>query len=779
MWRLLTGYATKVRGLIWLFLVSAILVVHSDVFAQSGGSSGQAVVRGFIADAESGEALLGATVVLAGDGDLLGNATNRDGYFLIDEVPPGRYELRATFIGYKAELDTLVLAVDEIRTIRIALKPDLTLLEEVVVQEDRFQNSGQIEAGLQRVTPAEIRRIPLPDVSGDLASYIQTLPGVVSTGDRGGQLYIRGGTPTQNLILLDDIPIYQPFHMIGFFSAFPADVVHGAEVYSGGFDASYGGRLSSVIDINARNGNKKQFQASATLAPFLSSISLEGPLNVNKTSLLISVRESLFERVSPGVVSNLPFVFGDQFIKLHSIISETGQLSFTALHTYDRGVVDESERIETVLESGRPTTPDDELRWSNTSLGMRYLYLLPGNADLGELSLSYSTVSNSFGPPEEQSRESTVGNFNAKASLTHPISIGTLRFGANLHHLRIKYALDGNFQDLDDSDEPRMDAGFYSDMDIPLGSRGHILAGLHSHLYGGSDLTFEPRAKISWRFSEDKSSQQISAAWGIYSQYLVGLQDDRDAGDVFTAWVSSPLKSSVPSSMHAIVGWKAQPITSLRMEVEGFYKTMSHLAIPAWTPFARFTTTLQDATARALGADTKIEWTGGAFYVAMNYGLSKVTYRASQESFGLWYGEEFSDYNPPHDRRHQINAILNYTIGKSDIGFRWQFGSGLPFTRPVGFDDWIYFDRLVDVTDEDGEYRVLFEKPYQGRLPAYHRLDISFEHTRSIASNDLTIKAGIINAYNRDNLFYYDVWTLRRVNQMSFLPWVGLRFDVK
>lgn len=748
---------------------------HADAQERTGDRS---AVRGFVTDAESGEALLGATVVLLqSDQVVTGSATTRDGYFLLDGLQPGTYVMRVTFIGFDAGIDTLTLAEGQILNLRLSLEPDLALLDEVVVQEDRFQNAGQIEAGLQRIRPAEIRRIPLPDVSGDLASYVQTLPGVVSTGDRGGQLYIRGGTPTQNLILLDDIPVYQPFHMIGFFSAFPADVVHGAEVYSGGYDASFGGRLSSVIDVSARNGNKNQFQATAAVAPFLSSISVEGPLAKNKTSVLVSVRESVFERVAPGIVSNLPFVFGDQFVKVHSILSETGEISFTALHTYDRGVVDESERIQTIIDSGRPTSPDDEIRWSNTALGMRYLYLLPGKADVGELSLSYSTVSNAFGPLDEESRSSTVGNFNARASLTHPVKFGQVRFGANLHHLRIKYSLDGNFQDLDDSDEPRMDAGFYSDLDIPLGERGHLLTGLHSHLYGGTDLTLEPRVRVSWRLSDHKSGQQISAAWGLYSQNLVGLQDDRDAGDVFTAWVSSPLQSSVPSSMHAIVGWKAQPLSTLRLELEGYYRTMSHLAIPVWTPIARFTTTLQDATASAAGADARVEWTTRRIYLAVNYGLSRVTYRASQETFGLWYGEEVSEYNPPHDRRHQVNTMANLTIGKSQFGLRWQFGSGLPFTRPVGFDDWIFFDSLVDVT-EDGEYRVLFEKPYQGRLPAYHRLDLSFEHSRSVGHNALTLKAGIINAYNRENLFYYDVWTLRRVNQMSILPWAGLRMDI-
>ena len=147
--------------------------------------------------------------------------------------------------------------------------------------------------------------------------------------------------------------------------------------------------------------------------------------------------------------------------------------------------------------------------------------------------------------------------------------------------------------------------------------------------------------------------------------------------------------------------------------------------------------------------------------------------RACSRSFGT--SEE--SYNPPHDRRHQVNVLMSADVGPLDVDVRWEYGSGVPFTQPIGFDDWIMFQTLVDVTKDPGDYRVIFERPYQGRLPDYHRLDVSLKRTWDLSSARLTLQAGVINAYDRANLFYFDVWRFRRVDQMSLMPTLGLKVE--
>ena len=157
-------------------------------------------------------------------------------------------------------------------------------------------------AGVQGVKPADIERIPLPGISPDLASYLTQLPSVVSSGDRGGLLFIRGGSPPENGVYLDGMLLYQPFHILGFYSAFPSDLVSQAELYAGGFGTEFGGHISAVIDIATRTGNKRGFAGSASVSPFLAAAQLEGPVVPGSVSFLASFRRSLVEEVGSDLI---------------------------------------------------------------------------------------------------------------------------------------------------------------------------------------------------------------------------------------------------------------------------------------------------------------------------------------------------------------------------------------------------------------------------------------------------------------------------------------------
>ena len=338
------------RGFLF-FILMGVLVQYA-----SGQS---AVVRGFVTDLDDGESLQGVNVVLDDEANrFLGTVTDNDGVYAISSIPPGRYILIASFIGYETHRDTLILRRGEVLTLNIALSTGSTEMDEVVVEAE-MGGAARVTAGLQTVRPQDIELVPAPDVSGDLATYLTTLPGVVSIGDRGGQLFIRGGEPSHNMVLLDGMYVHQPFHILGFYSALPADIINRADVYAGGYGSKFNGRISSVIDVYTRNGNKRRLNGSVSLAPFVSSAVIEGPLLKDRVSFLGSFRQSVIEQGAGLYVSDeLPYNFGDVFGKVHAVLSDNHQLSFSMIQTHDRGTLGEPT-VDQVL---------DEIRWKERSV---------------------------------------------------------------------------------------------------------------------------------------------------------------------------------------------------------------------------------------------------------------------------------------------------------------------------------------------------------------------------------------------------------------------------
>ena len=227
------SFCTRLGGVIAAVFVLAGLAGLQHAHAQN------ATVRGFVTDASNGEALLGVNVVLENPGgDLRGAATDSDGIYSISRLPAGRYFLRASFIGFETFVDTLRLASGERLTLNIALEEEEEELGEVIVEAAPETGAAKVTAGLQIVRPKDIELIPTPDVSGDLVTFLTTLPGVISLGDRGGQLFIRGGEPSHNMTLIDGMYVHQPYHLLGFYSAFLSNDPAPAEIYTMNVDGS-------------------------------------------------------------------------------------------------------------------------------------------------------------------------------------------------------------------------------------------------------------------------------------------------------------------------------------------------------------------------------------------------------------------------------------------------------------------------------------------------------------------------------------------------------------
>ena len=739
--------------LTWILML--LLAEASVVQAQT------ASVRGFVTDAADGQPLLGVNVALEDDaGGLRGAVTDGDGFFLLPGVPPGRHRLRASYIGYRTATDTLTLAPGATVTLRLALTPGEAALDEVLVEAERGGGAAAVTAGLQTIDPRDIALIPAPDVSGDLATYLVTLPGVVAVGDRGGQLFIRGGEPAHNLALLDGMVVYQPFHVLGFYSAFPADVLRSADVYAGGFGSRFSGRLSSVLDVHTRTGNKKAFRRSFSLAPFVSAGVLEGPLLRDRISFLASARESTIDRLASAYLdAPLPYRFGDLFGKVHAVITPNHQVSLSALHTHDRGAVDPEAA--------------DEIRWTNTAYGIRYLMAPQSLPILAEILVSASRLDTELGPRDAPVRTSEVGTVNVEVNVTNFAGRSRVDWGFFLRGPSLEAELGGLFQNLDARRARSSNVGAYAEPDLYVGRGLRVRPGVVVQLYGTRGVFAEPRLRLVW----ERGLHQVSAAAGLYRQELAGLTDRRDATNVFTAWAVAPL-GRISSAAHLLVGYRVTPRPWLGLSAEGFYKRLDDLFISEWTAFPRFTTTVQEASGRAAGVDLRLEVRRPRVYGFVTYGLASVRYEAMQEALAIWFGTATLDFRPPHDRRHQVNALVSTTFRKIDLSARWQYGSGLPYNQVRAFDGFVLMDGPVDVRAEPGTPRVIYDRPFGGTLPAYHRLDLSAARTFTYGDDSyITLQAGLINTYDRANLFALDLFTLRRTDQLPVIPTAGIKFE--
>ena len=258
------------------FLLSLFFLI-----AVISGYAQNATVKGFVYIDKTLEPALYSTVYLQGTN--YGQNADVNGYFSISQLPPGNYVLVVAYLGYDTLKVPITLVKNQILAKKLYIKESAEALSQVEVSAAQKSRETETQVSTYQITQADLKSIPTVGGTPDIAQYLQVLPGVVSTGDQGGQLYIEGGQPIQNLVLLDGMTIFNPFHSIGLFSVFDADIISDATVYAGGFNAEYGDRISSVMDIKTRDGDKKKVTGKVDVSPFGAHALVEGPLLKNLT----------------------------------------------------------------------------------------------------------------------------------------------------------------------------------------------------------------------------------------------------------------------------------------------------------------------------------------------------------------------------------------------------------------------------------------------------------------------------------------------------------------
>ncbi|HUR30872.1 MAG TPA: TonB-dependent receptor, partial [Saprospiraceae bacterium] len=281
-----------------LFLFTLLSFISINSLQSQAGT-----LRGHIYDQVTGQAIGFASVVLANTD--IRTVTDIDGFFNFPDIPAATYNLQAHFIGYDTLREVVTVSPDQVKYYKLYMVEGVIELETINVSASLEQRRNEVNFSHITITPKQIKALPSAGGEADIAQYLQILPGVISTGDQGGQIYIRGGSPVQTKVLLDGMTIYNPFHSIGFFSVFETEAIKSAEVLTGGFSAEYGGRISAIVDMKTREGDRSRYGGLVSASPFQVKGLLEGPIipfdpaKEGSASFLLTGKHSYLDKTSP------------------------------------------------------------------------------------------------------------------------------------------------------------------------------------------------------------------------------------------------------------------------------------------------------------------------------------------------------------------------------------------------------------------------------------------------------------------------------------------------
>ena len=764
-----------------------LLALHLSPFTLFG----QGTIRGTLFDDANGEAVPFANVVL--DGTKYGCATDLSGFFLINKIPHGTYTLRVRFVGYEDYTQEVTVSGTRPITLTIRLKPASQMLQEVVISDNKIEEKRmQTQVSVEKVTAAQIQQMPSIGGQADIAQYMQVLPGVSSTGDQGGQLYIRGGSMIQNLCLLDGMIVYNPFHSIGLYSIFETDIILNADIYTGGFGAEYGGRLSSVMDITTRDGNKRRHSGKVGLNTFGASLILEGPLKretaTSKSTItyLLSAKNSYLSHTSkklyPYVEGGLPFDFLDIYGKL-SINSGTGSKINLFGFRFDDQVL------------GYQALAD--YHWQNYGAGSNFT-LVTGASAILDGSVAYSNYRITLDDGSSDNKFSEIGGFNMNLQITNFIGANKLRYGLSMEGYHTNYHFINQYGYTTTQEKPSTNLSAFVTYKLNTG-RLLLDPGVRIVYYATlNHLSPEPRIAAKYNISDNL---RVKFAGGFYSQIFLDARSDNDIVNLFTGFLTGSSDLSITKmflgnevstytqkAKHAVLGVEYNLGEHVTLNAEGYFKYFDQLINANRNkmfdpnddayrsgPYAKPDYLLTDFIVEkgyATGFDVSAQVDLERLYLWATYSLGYVQRQ-----------DEVQVYNPHYDRRHTVNILGTYALGDQrqwELSARWSLGSGFPFTQTQGvFQSLVFPSGIVsDYTQENGHYGIHYADLYGGRLPTYHRLDLGVKWKISVGKRGLLeLSLSATNIYNRKNIFYYNRATHDRVNQLPILGSFGAVFS--
>lgn len=748
----------KIR-LLWI-LIS--LILQGSLFAQ------KVTISGNVYELGSRESLIGVSVF---DPQLkAGTASNTYGFYSIT-LPAGKHIIYFTYVGYSADSLTIDTTGSVIRD--IFLKPSIDL-SGVEITTTRFEKQSQdVQMGRISIPVNQIKSIPSFLGEKDVMKTIQLMPGVQKGHEGSTGIYVRGGGPDQNLIILDDAVVYNANHLFGFFSLFNGDALKSVELIKGGFPARYGGRLSSVIEMNMKDGSKEKYSGEAGIGLISSRVVVEGPIIKNKASFLFSGRRTYLDALVRPFMKVENGVFGYYFYDLNAkvnwdlgrknkiyISGYAGRDKFHMRYKDEYQINDQGDKATNEMKAS--------LYWQNSTATIRWNHIFNDKLFVNT-SLITTQYNLTIGAEDRYNNEgyslsyiSKINDYSVKSDYNFYLSpVHTLRFGAqSTLHIFDPSAL--VFKSIADTltnkakSTNAIENGIYIE-DLIRKGRFQINPGVrlsHFNVESKNYFSLEPRLSASYAINEASS---VKASFATMKQYI-HLLSNTGVGLPTDLWVPATAKVKPQDSWQISAGYSYDFVEqSLNFSAEAYYKRMNNII--AYKEGASFISPLDLETGKTMDWQQNI--TSGK---GKSYGLELFLQRKHGKLTGWigytlsWTKHQFDELNngeefwAKYDRRNDVSFVFIYNPSKAlTLSAVWVYGTGEATTLPIGtypsdlsFPYLGYYNQLTD-----------YGKRNDFRTESYHRLDLGAQFHLEIGRFEHTFELAVYNTYSHKNPFFY------------------------
>ena len=760
-------------------------------------------LSGYISDAASGERLIQAAVFVPALGK--GILTNEYGYYSL-ELPAGIHEVKIVYTGYSPVIKYLDLKQSEALTIGMESNLDL---EEVLITRDKnaLPNSGFPKMGVHSINTLSLSLAPNLLGESDLVQQVRMLPGVQSAADGFGGIHVRGGDHSQNLVMLDGVPVYNPSHLMGFFSIFNSQAIRSAQLHAGGFSSRYGGRLSSVLDVHTREGNEKEWNTELSMGMLSGNLLVEGPISRDRGAILISGRNVFLPNLLRGPIDkifpipelsgltdgrDIQFGFYDVNAKVHYSFSPEDRVYLSFYKGADRLSREFLDTSDPEFIFGQ----DRRLNWGNQIFSARWNHIF--NAKLfSNLTLAhslynfqrvdfYSFTDPVFNDSQEfffQDANSNIKDLAANLDFFYyPGEKHRLQFGMGVN----RHLIDPDFITYTDENE-EFDEEEEIDLDELLALESELIfQALEAHMYidhtyqHNSQLSFNLGGRLSHFQSEGESFFNLEPR--IQVNYLVHKNVQIQIGSSrmiqYLHQIGADL--GMPSDIWLPSGGGLEPQKAWQQEMAiQFQKANWRFRLSAYTkqmedlPFLNapdstlnltenFSEDLFQGSGKSKGIELSVEKTSGKTRGFLSYTLSKTERTFPLENLGRTYPYQY-------DNRHRLGLNLLHRIKANlSISMSWNYASGLPQLSIAGQDGLSYLE-VVDQNDPG--------RKNSKRNTSFHHLDLGLNYSIQRRKLKHDFKVGVYNAYNRSNTSFHrltldETFSIspQRISLMPILP---------
>ena len=710
------------------------LILIPFILSILNGQTG--IISGFVTDSSSGESLIGANVFLQENGQ--GMATDINGYYIIQEIIPGNYTIMVSYIGFDVSRQPLSIMEDQSVKINIALVEQVVELTEVEVTAEKLQRRNNIQPSKINLSPRMMKAAPAL-AEPDLFRTIQALPGVLMTSEYSTGLVIRGGNTDQNLIMLDGITVYNPSHLGGIFSNFIVDGVKEAELIKGAYNAEYGGRLSAVLNVISREGNKNEFRGKVNLSLLSAQTTLEGPFY--KGAWVLSGRRTYFDLVLPKVLPNIadnipPYYFYDIQSHIFSDISAKDRISLSYYSGIDNIIFD---------------TFGLDGRWGNNTVSAHYRRVFNERL-VGNFLIANSQFFTRFGLGGSGGLVSDNGIDDRTLSgdfSWFKSSESTFKFGIQQKMLGFEYI--NKFQDSTQfkiKTSP-VELASYVKMKYDHNNLFIIEPGVRINYYNVYPDSLYPDLRLGLKYllTDDR---YINFSVGNYHQFISTFQDDFNPA-ILDNWIAADESVAPGKSVQVVLGYEEYIRNIYKIQVEGYYKDLKNLLTyeekRSTTDAEISDESLAEIVTPADGYAYGFELFGQKMTGKLS-GWLAYTFSVSRKIMNSIYAKSEQEYYTNWDRTHAFSALGNYQFNKKwEMNWRLALQSGQAFTPILGY----YVQKFPESPEE--VFRTIPGTRNSSRYEPYSRLDVGVVYHAKVGKTNVDFFFQIINTLNRSNTF--------------------------